>query len=432
MLISSLPEILRNMGSASKDLKPAWETSFMSIRTLFLYLIGNRQAIFDIAHCCAAIWVGMLFVLSAGFAREYDQEDLLEASTLLLAPLVLSFLTGSLLYAIVTVTSGRLATGIPTTKPRTWLAFLRLFWLTAPLAWLYAIPYEEFLSPLMATKANLITLGVVATWRVALMIRVVHVLYGFPLFRALCVVTLFGTILAAIGTSIAQLSIVGVMGGTGDLDESEKLVLAVTSILNPIMGYGLLVLIPAFCLSLMSGKVNPPEGMIDAQNNPVVQKSICYLAGFSLLIWAAVLPLTQPKQQLATKVSKLFHHDRPTPALELMASHERKDFPPSWEPPPRFSYWGSEDLAKLFDAVAAYPLPAWLRDAYLEKGARFIRSRHRYNQAMDTATVLSSFSKIPGASKLIQEISEEDSEAAQHLQEALTWVVEKPIPDREP
>ena len=51
--------------------------------------------------------------------------------------------------------------------------------MTAPLAWLYAIPYERFLSPVGATRANLWTLGLVAAWRVLLIIRVLVVLLSY-------------------------------------------------------------------------------------------------------------------------------------------------------------------------------------------------------------------------------------------------------------
>ena len=44
----------------------------MTIRTWLLFLIGNRQAILELAADRRALWVGLLFVLSAGFAREYD------------------------------------------------------------------------------------------------------------------------------------------------------------------------------------------------------------------------------------------------------------------------------------------------------------------------------------------------------------------------
>ena len=41
----------------------------------------------------------------------------------------------------------------------TFRSFLNLYWMTAPLAWLYAIPFERFLSPADATTANLALLG---------------------------------------------------------------------------------------------------------------------------------------------------------------------------------------------------------------------------------------------------------------------------------
>ena len=50
--------------------------------------------------------------------------------------------------------------------------------MTAPLAWIYAIPVERFLGAYEATQANLWMLGIVSVWRIVLMIRVVSVLFG--------------------------------------------------------------------------------------------------------------------------------------------------------------------------------------------------------------------------------------------------------------
>jgi hypothetical protein len=58
----------------------------MQVSTLIQYLFGNRRAIVDIANCRHAVWLGMLMVLSAGFAREYDGEDLLHDPWHLLMP----------------------------------------------------------------------------------------------------------------------------------------------------------------------------------------------------------------------------------------------------------------------------------------------------------------------------------------------------------
>lgn len=62
----------------------------MTIRTLFLYLIGNRQAILAIAANRSALLIGFLFVLSAGLAREYDNHDLVHEPWHVLLPLVAS------------------------------------------------------------------------------------------------------------------------------------------------------------------------------------------------------------------------------------------------------------------------------------------------------------------------------------------------------
>ena len=48
----------------------------MTIRTLLRYLVGDHQAILDLAATRWTLVVGFLFVLSAGFAHEYDGQDL--------------------------------------------------------------------------------------------------------------------------------------------------------------------------------------------------------------------------------------------------------------------------------------------------------------------------------------------------------------------
>jgi hypothetical protein len=156
----------------------------MGIGTLLGYLIGNRAAILTLAAHPRAWVVGLVFVLSAGFAREYDGEDLLHEPWHLLLPLAASLGSSFFLYCILY--------GISTFSRQdgpsffaAYRSFLSLFWLTAPLAWLYAIPYERFLDPLAATNANLATLALVSAWRVALMVRVAVVLMGMPFWSAL-------------------------------------------------------------------------------------------------------------------------------------------------------------------------------------------------------------------------------------------------------
>jgi hypothetical protein len=106
---------------------------------LLLYLVGNRAASLTLAAHPHAWIVGLIFVLSAGFAREYDGEDLLHAPWVLLYPLGASIISSFLLYLVL---YGLRA--LKRLRGRSFFAayrsFLNLFWLTAPLAWLYAIP----------------------------------------------------------------------------------------------------------------------------------------------------------------------------------------------------------------------------------------------------------------------------------------------------
>ena len=72
----------------------------MRVRTLALYLIGNERAILELAADRRCFWAGLLFVLSAGFARDYDGQDLLREPWHLLVPLGASLATSFLLFLV--------------------------------------------------------------------------------------------------------------------------------------------------------------------------------------------------------------------------------------------------------------------------------------------------------------------------------------------
>jgi hypothetical protein len=201
----------------------------MRLRTLPLYLIGNRQAILEIASDPRAIWIGLLFVLSAGLAREYDAADLWGEYHPLFTPLAVS-VAASLLLFLVGFGSMYLYPDPSGTRPPFWTAyrsFLALFWMTAPLAWLYAVPYERFLTPVDGTAANLWTLAVVATWRVLLMARVIAVITGRRMITSFFLVMIFASATAfAAAAVVPPVKIVGFMGGTQvpEVTEQERLV----------------------------------------------------------------------------------------------------------------------------------------------------------------------------------------------------------------
>src|SRR5687768_5420597 len=118
----------------------------MNLWTLCRFFWGDANAIRTIAQSPRALWVGALFVLSAGFAREYDGEDLLHEPWHLLVPFVASIAASFILYAILFYfVAAEDVEGPPVLSA--YRSFLGLFWMPAPLAWLYAVPYEHFLDP---------------------------------------------------------------------------------------------------------------------------------------------------------------------------------------------------------------------------------------------------------------------------------------------
>ena len=102
----------------------------------------------------------LVFVMSAGFAREYDAEVCCTIGGICLSARRLAGFVISLVLR--SLWRHRLCG-----KPRgpvvfaVYRSFLGVFWLTAPLAWLYAVPYERFMDPVEATRADLATLGLV-------------------------------------------------------------------------------------------------------------------------------------------------------------------------------------------------------------------------------------------------------------------------------
>jgi hypothetical protein len=162
---------------------------------LFAYLAGRRSAILEVASNRGALIVGALLVLSAALARNYDQASLTNEPRRLLGPFAASLaISGPLFLTIYGIArwKGMESPGIG----RAYLSFLGLYWMTAPLAWLYGIPYEAFLSPVEAVRANLWTLALVSAWRVALMVRVVSVVFNIRVRAAVPLVMLVADIAA--------------------------------------------------------------------------------------------------------------------------------------------------------------------------------------------------------------------------------------------
>lgn len=334
----------------------------VSPMTLIRFLMGNRSAILDVAASPQALVLGGVLVLSAGFAREYDGEDLRHEPWHLLIPHGASLLTSFLLYLLLRLTGIGKTQELPTFF-RGFPMFLRLYWMTAPLAWLYAIPFERWMSPGDATLWNLRLLGIVSVWRVALMIRVISVVYGAtPLWRVISTVLLFGDAVMLIAIRFVPVPVLHLMGGVR-MTDSER-ILQGTTLMLQIIGYPSLFILLIMTL-VPTAKLWTP---ITFSKPSRVHRTAWLLAAVSILIWPFVLPVTQPEQQRRRLAEQLIMARDFRGALQFMSQYSRSAFPPHWSPPPHVAQPNPvPPINDVMEVLIAESPAEWVRAEFVEK-----------------------------------------------------------------
>lgn len=335
------------------------------VRTWLKFLTGDREAILRIARDRAAIWIGLLFVLSAGFAREYDGEDLLREPWHVLIPVAASIVISLMIFV-----PFWLRIQVPQRPPlaAAYRAFLTLFWMTAPMAWLYAIPYERLLSASDSVRANMWTLAFVAVWRVVLISRVISVLTGRSLHAALFVVLMISNVAMQVAVSFVPVPIIQFMGGVR-LTESDLMLQGTTFLLRIVGILGLFILVPAALLVLLGPRSGWRSELAATARRP--RGPLLYVAIASLVVWVGILPLTQPEQQRRHAVERELYAGRIASAIQMMSAHPRDAFPPHWDPPPRIGYPREEPpLLDVMEVLVDGRGSEWVRAAYVDKFER--------------------------------------------------------------
>jgi|GEM_PF-4575914 len=291
------------------------------LRLLPGYLLGNRDAILRLAAMPRTWLAGLILVLSAGIARNYDHVYLIWTSRWWAGPLIASGISSLFIFAVVRHVLS------PTWKSTTadiesektvdlrfpqpfWPSFARFFGLyiaTAPMAWLYAIPFEDHLPSLAAAKANFCLLGFVSIWRVGLMARVVSVLFGVRFWLALLAVLwpcAMEATVAIVGGGFLSVNVASAMGGLAT-GPTEVLKRGVQAGALTIAFWGGLVLFGLYCVSrLKPGLIkqvvpgfSPIEPHADRD-----QASAGWIAPLIILvvICLAIIPVQKPLYRHAT------------------------------------------------------------------------------------------------------------------------------------
>lgn len=125
------------------------------------FVLGRRQSIQRLIYGEGNLWYAAGLVATAALAREYDAVSLFHRPYDLLGPFAASFILASALFLwlclCLSFSGMRLRDW-----PRHYRALLCGYWMTAPLAWLYAFPIESFVSETAALRFNLGALSVVS------------------------------------------------------------------------------------------------------------------------------------------------------------------------------------------------------------------------------------------------------------------------------
>jgi hypothetical protein len=295
-------------------------------------------------------------VLTAGIAREYDRAYVAERPELFLLPIAASLATATLLYGSLRLFVLRGPRGQARGRFR---AFLGLFWLTAPLAWIYAVPVERFLEPVPAALLNITFLAVVATWRVALISRVAAVLFGAPFARALGAILLPSSLLVLTLSFFTQISLVPLMGGISLAPETKVLLRAAGFAATGAVVLGLAALALLAASPNRSTTPVPPPSPAHFPTLPLAAL---------LLLWTALAAYPQLEVRRNARVDALVAAERYREALDLLSSHTPRDFSPTRRIAPDPQRAGSRSGRHLPGIISAMDGrdASWVRALYLD------------------------------------------------------------------
>jgi hypothetical protein len=340
------------------------------------FLIGDRDAIVRLAASRWSLAVGAILVFSASLARNYDGKALPVEGEALLHGIGVSignaFILFSLFYLVALAKLG------PQPRPpfiRGYLAFLGLFWLTSPMAWLYAIPYERILSPIEAIDANLWTLALVSLWRVLLMMRVLSVLWQTRPIPTFVIIALYGDALIFIASQLMKAPVFDFMGGLQHSPEEQHLasIKFATGVWSCLAAPVLLI------AALVSLRYLRPVWSLDT-NKPDERPSWGLFASTAaaILLWIPALGVTQPEQHNRLHAEQFLRSDRVGEAFAFMAAKGRENFPPVWDPPPRVGFMDkTPDAAAIRAVLVNYNARDWVSELYFKKHWRMSFHHHR-------------------------------------------------------
>jgi hypothetical protein len=378
----------------------------MNARTILLYLFGHAGAIRRVASSPAALPAGILLVLSAAVARNYDQEWFGSSAMWLFRPLIFSLFSGAWLLFFVS----RAWADEPLSESLrpgggsgvTW-SFFGCFWMTAPIAWLYAIPMERMFDPVNAARGNVWLLSIVSLWRVVLMSRVISVIGGMPFVQALGKVLLPASLEVLIVGLVAGMGRV-VLAGMGGLRNSPaEDVLA--RALSASMTLSLAALFLAWVLHENYGrKPRRAPGWTSLDLKSGDRGFPWAFLAIVAVVCSGISLVPQQEMQRSHHAQSLAREKDWSGLVSYLSQHGKHDFPPSIVLPP--SPW---ELFTAADVPAVVPFltaetPAWVQELYLGHLEQVLVQPRWYSWAgkTDFEKLFGELERLPGGKAMLQ------------------------------
>lgn len=339
----------------------------MNLADIPRFLLGSREVIERLASSRTPLIIGPALVLSASLARNYDGAAFPQEAYVLLhgfgASIINAFILHTIFYLI--------ATRPDAPRPpffSTYLSFLGLFWLTSPMAWLYAIPYERFLTVIGAINLNIFTLGIISIWRVGLICYVISILYNVRYGPALCIILFFSNIGIFIAAITMETPVVHFMGGLQHSSEDYlRFIIKFRTMMIAFFAMLPLLIAAVTGLTILrNSKAIAPTWPIRPPAAP--SRAIIACCAISLAMWTPALWIAQPEQHNRYRAESLINQGRYDEALAFMSQRNRTDFPRVWDAPPDLKHLIAQGPASLFplhESLQAGTAAPWVRTLYL-------------------------------------------------------------------
>lgn len=324
-----------------------------TILDVLRFLLGQPDAIRKVAATRWMTLVAFVFIVSAALARNYDFHLLHKEPIWIVGPLVMPLITSCFVWLFVSAycSGNRLLS-------RDFIGYFRCFLMTAPIAWVYGLPVEEWMSPLDAAQANFGLLLFVSLWRVTLMVLVIWTLFRPPWLAAVFAILLPASLEMGVANFLTSFgySMSAGMGGLRLSPEEAFLASSSQFVTRASLTIFMLCLVGTAVFAVFpSGK----KGGGFEEPRRRLSLGVPVLALLAVLAWGALATQVQPRLNLRAEVQSLAEA-RDFEGLEtLFADRERGDFPANQRV---IGKYARTYLDVKMDLLERGKIPDWLRE----------------------------------------------------------------------